>query len=330
MVALRPVLSQTKALTLVGMARSTWHYRHHPRSPVTAPVPHRQRRSESWLSADDEALIVVCLQVWAQVSIAEAFVLAWDAGVYVASQRTWYRVAHRCGDPTLARPARRRAKLPPRAVPELVATAPNQVWSWDITKLPTRYRRHSFEFYVVLDLYSRYVVAWRVELAESEELAKDMFAAAFDRHQAQPRIVHSDGGPSMTSKTVQQLFSDLAITPSRNRPRVSNDNPYSEAWFKTSKYHPSYPVEFHDLERARVWAEEFIAWYNDDHRHSGIAWHTPANVFRGEHHAVTARRQRVLDQHHQRHPDRYTQRPQAPQVPIEAWINDPRRHGVRV
>jgi putative transposase len=318
-------VSQTTALRLVGMARSSWYYFHHPRPPVLQPVPHGDRRSERWLTSADEAVIVAWLtaEQWRTTSIGELFTIAWDAGVYVGSRRSWYRVAVRYILPQ--RPPRRVAKHPPRAIPELVATAPNQVWSWDITKLPSRFRGRSFEFYVVLDLFSRYVVAWRVETHESDELARDMFAAAFTLHGLTPRVVHSDGGASMTSKTVQQLFTDLTISPSRNRPRVSNDNPYSEAWFKTAKYHPSYPVEFDTLEDARTWAGELIAWYNQQHRHSGIAWHIPANVHHGTHPEITRQRQAVLDHHYAQHPDRYSRHPTAPQLPIEAWINDPRR-----
>ena len=320
-----PALSQRVALRLVGIARSSWYYVQHPRARVADPVPHDQRRSDHWLSVHDELVIMawVSAEQWLDTSIGELFAIAWDAGVYVASRRTWYRVARRYALPE--RPPRRRAAYPPRAIPELVATAPNQVWSWDITKLPTCFWGETFEFYVVLDLFSRYVVAYRVETRECEELAKDMFAEAFAQHQVRPRMVHSDGGASMTSNTVQQLFTALAISPSRSRPRVSNDNPFSEAWFKTAKYHPSYPEEFASLQQARAWAGELIDWYNHQHRHCGIAWHTPLSVFDGSYRRITKQRQAVLDDHYNQHPERYTRPPKAPEVPIEAWINDPRR-----
>jgi putative transposase len=322
---LAQALSQTAALRMVGIARSSWFYRQHPRARVADPIPHEKRRSDHWLSEQDELVILAWLtaEQWLGTSIGQLFIIAWDAGVYVGSRRSWYRVAARHLVPE--RPPRRVASHPPRAIPELLATAPNQVWTWDITKLPTRFRRQSFEFYVVLDLFSRYVVAYRVETRECDELARDMFAQAFTRHQATPRVVHSDGGASMTSKSVQQLFADLAVSPSRNRPRVSNDNPFSEAWFKTAKYHPSYPEEFATLAQAREWAAELIGWYNHQHRHSGIAWHTPVSVFDGSYREITRKRQSALDSHYAQHPERYTHPPKAPQVPIEAWINDPRR-----
>jgi len=278
-----------------------------------------------WLTVAEEEVIVWWLtaEQWLATSIGELFTIAWDAGVYVGSRRSWYRVARRQVLPQ--RPPRRVATHPPRAIPELVATAPDQVWSWDITKLPARYRGHSFEFYVVLDVYSRCVVAWRVETRESDDLARAMFLDAFTQRGVTPQVVHSDGGPSMTSKTVQELFTDLLISTSRNRPRVSNDNPYSEAWFKTAKYHPSYPVEFADLDQARQWAQDLITWYNNHHRHSGIGWHTPGSVHDGSYRQITQDRQLVLDRHYADHPDRYPRPPKAPPVPIEAWINDPRR-----
>jgi transposase InsO family protein len=283
------------------------------------------RRSCHWLDEHDELVILAWLtaEQWLGTSIAELFTIAWDAGVYVGSRRSWYRVAARRAVPR--RPPRRVATAASRAIPELVATAPNQVWSWDITKLPTRFRGQSLEFYVVLDLFSRYVVAYRVETREGDDLARDMFAQAFAWHQARPRVVHSDGGASMTSKSVQQLFADLGISRSRNRPRVSNDNPFSEAWFKTAKYHPSYPEEFATLEQAREWAGDLIGWYNHQHRHSGIAWHTPASAFDGSYRTIARQRQAVLDNHYAQHPERYARPPKAPQLPIQAWINDPSR-----
>ena len=177
----------------------------------------------------------------------------------------------------------------------------------------------------MLDVFSRYVVAWRVEEREDDALAKAMFDSAFARHRMRPRVVHSDGGPSMTSSVVKELFADLGITASKNRPRVSNDNPYSEAWFKTAKYEPAYPEVFHTLGQARAWAAIFIDWYNTTHRHSGIAWHTPQSVFDGTWIDVQHARQATLDTAWAANPARFTSRPIAPDLPIEVWINDPAR-----
>lgn len=199
-----------------------------------------------------------------------------------------------------------------------------QVWSWDITKLPGPYRGVTYDFYVTLDLFSRAIVGWRVEDGESDALAADMFRTAFTAHGAVPRVVHSDGGPAMTSKTVTVLLRDLGITTSRNRPRVSNDNPFSESAFKTCKYRPTYPGWFPSLDAARAWAGEFVTWYNTDHRHSSLEGHTPASVHDGTWAAVHHRRQQALDGLYAAHPHRFTRRPTAKTPLATVTINQPK------
>lgn len=317
-------MSQTQALRLAGLARSTWHYLHHPRPRVAEPKPQAQRRSSVWTTPAEEQLILARLAhpAYALLSIAAVFIKTLDAGVYIASMRTWHRVAerHRLQRRT---GQRRRAKHRSRAIPELLATGVNQVWSWDITKLATPVRGQFYEFYVVLDVYSRYVVGYRVEEVEADEFARDMFESAMNHHRCRPEVVHSDGGPSMTSTVVTEFLSELKIRLSRNRPRVSNDNPYSESAFKTAKYRPDYPENFHSLEQARSWADDYVHWYNHHHQHSGIAWHTPHNVYTGAHHEITAHRQAVLDQHYRTHPHRHHNPPTAPQLQTQVWINKP-------
>lgn len=258
---------------------------------------------------------------YAALSIAAVFIKALDAGIYVASMSTWYRVAQRHRVPR--RTGRRRARHRSAAIPELVTTGVNQVWSWDITKLPTPIRGQSYEFYMVLDVYSRYCVGYRVEEVESDELARDMFESAMTQHHARPQIVHSDGGASMTSTVVTEFLTQLDIRLTKNRPRVSNDNPYSESAFKTAKYRPDYPQIFTSLDQARAWADQHVTWYNHDHQHSGIAWHTPHHVYTGTHHQITAHRQAVLDHHYQQHPHRHHKPPTPPQLSSEVWINKP-------
>lgn len=317
-------LSLNKSLRLAGMAKSSWHYLHHRRPTTTNPVPHDERTSFTWLTEGEQAQIVAHLarEDLARLSVGEAFATVLDEGIYIASRSSWYRVAavHK-----LSGDRRRTATHPPRTVPEQVAHAVGDLWCWDITKLPTPIRGAFYEFYVVLDVFSRYVVGWRVEETEDDELAKEMFTAAFTRHQMRPVVVHSDGGPSMTSSTVKELFADLNIETSRNRPRVSNDNPYSEAWFKTAKYGPTYPDAFHSLDQARFWASRFVSWYNAEHRHSGIAWHTPQTVFDGTWIDIQHARQATLDNAWRANPQRFTNRPKATELPIEVWINDPTR-----
>jgi len=320
--ALMPHLSQRQALRLVGMARSTWHYQHQPRPRVADPIPQTARRSARWLTEHEEATIVACLDdpALAAGSVGERWARAFDAGVYLASERTWYRVARRH---RRTRPRRPTGRTTPRPVPRLCADAPHAVWSWDITWLPTPIRGQHYACSVVLDVSSRMVVAHRVEDRESATVAATMFAAATAAHGVVPRIVHADGGAAMTSQPVQHLFAQFGIAASHNRPSTPNDNPYSEAWFKTAKYHPAAPAVFGSLPEAQVWIDGFVAWYNHEHRHSGIGWQTPANVLSGQHQTVTQHRQQLLDTAHATHPQRYHRPPQAPSLPTSAWINQP-------
>lgn len=301
-------LSQRRALGLAGLSRSSWHYRTRPRPRVANPVPHTARRAASWLSGPERDAIVAKLgaafeQGW---SVYHGFYQALDAGDPVASLSSWYRIA-RALEPQ--RPTRRRARHRSSAIPALVADAPLQVWSWDITKLKGPYRGVSYELYVVVDVFSRMIVAWRLEEHEDDELARDMFQAAFDRHGARPQVVHSDGGPAMKSNTLTGLFRDLGVEVSRNRPRVSNDNPYSESLFKTAKYTPTYPAYFHSPEQARAWSERFVRWYNHQHYHSGLEGHTPANVHDGTWIQVHHQRVATMTALHAAHPERFTKPP---------------------
>lgn len=316
---LKQVISQRAALGLAGVARSTWHYLHAPRPRTTDPVPHTARRSQAWLRPGEVEQITARLTDprFAQDAVAQVFFKTWDEGVYIASLRTWHRVAARLPP---RRAPRRRASRPASAIPQLHASAPGQVWCWDITKLPTSIRGSSYEFYVAMDIYSRMVVAHRVEKVEDDELARDMFTTAVAIHGV-PGTLHSDGGPSMTSNTMKEFMTSMGITASRNRPRVSNDNAYCESGFKTAKYRPTYPGTFTSHEHATTWANQYVSWYNHHHRHSGIGWHTPASVHDGTYQQITTARQAVLDA--AANPARHHRPPKAPALPIEAWINKP-------
>lgn len=321
-------LSQRRALALAGMARSSWHYRSHPRPTVSDPVPHTRRRAASWLSLAERHAITAKLAAAfaAGQSVYHAFYQALDAGDPVASLSTWYRIART--HLHAQRPLRRRATRRASAIPSLIAAAPMQVWSWDITKLKGPYRGHTYELYVVLDVFSRMIVAWRLEEHEDDALARDLFETAFTRHGAHPQVVHSDGGPSMTSNTLTELFRKLGVEISRNRPRVSNDNPYSESAFKTTKYMPTYPAYFDSLEQARAWITAFVGWYNHQHHHSGLEGHTPASVHDGSWTAVHHRRVQTMTRLHAEHPERFTRPPvlKTPmaQVAINHEISDER------
>jgi hypothetical protein len=224
------------------------------------------------------------LQIYAQLL---------DEGVYLCSVSTMYRVLR---ENTQVRDRRRQATHPPRTVPELVATAPRQVYSWDITKLAGPVRGQYFDCYVMIDIYSRYIVG-----------------------------AHADRGTSMTSKTVATLLADLEVTRSHSRPRVSNDNPYSEAWFKTLKYAPVFPERFSSLQAAREFMSEFVDFYNHDHRHLGIGLHTPGDVHYGHAADAQQRRAQTLAAARNQHPTRFTTTttPKILNLPEASWINQP-------
>ena len=314
--------SQTTALRLLGIAASTWQYRHKPRPKTVNPIPHRARTASCWLTEAETAAITGLLMAAFddRKSVYQAYHEALDAGTPVASLSSWYRVAAAYLD--ALRPVRpRRRRRTSAGVPQWQADAVLQVWSWDVTWLPGPYRGVSYAFYVALDVFSRKIVAWRVEQREDDDMAKEMFAAAFAEYGATPRIVHSDGGSVMTSKTLGALFTDLGITASRNRPRVSNDNPYSEAWFKTAKYWPGYPGHFDTLDHARAWADSLVRVYNTEHRHSGLEGHTPASVHDGTWIHIHHARQAALDELYAANPARYAHPPKVKTPPGLVALN---------
>ena len=210
--------------------------------------------------------------------------------------------------------------------PELLATASNQLWSWDITKLKGPAKWTYFYLYVILDVFSRYVVGWMVAPRETAELAKRLIADTCNKQNIQPDqlTVHADRGSSMTSKPVAFLLADLSVTKSHSRPYVSDDNPYSESHFRTLKYRPDFPERFGCIQDARAFCQDFFAWYNEEHRHSGIELLTPSMVHHGHAQAVIERRQVVLDSAYQAHPERFVHSaPKLLTIPKEVWINKP-------
>jgi putative transposase len=235
---------------------------------------------------------------------------------------TMHRVLRAAGQ---AGERRRQATHPARTKPELLATGPGQVWSWDITKLRGPARGQYFDLYVILDIYSRCVVGWTVAATEDSQIAKDLLARAVREH-GRPVSIHADRGTSMTSKPVAQLLVDLGVARSHSRPHVSNDNPYSEAAFKTLKYAPVFPDRFGCLPDARSFCQAFFAYYNGEHRHSGIGLHTPASVHCGTAHQIRAQRAATLDAAYATNPARFRhRRPRPPTLPDAAWINQPQR-----
>ena len=239
-----------------------------------------------------------------------------------------YRLLAAAGE---SRERRRQRTHPAKKRPELIARGPNEVWSWDITKLRGPERGVYYELFVIIDIYSRYVIAWTVAPAETGELAKEFIDAAITS-QGITRgqlTLHADRGTSMTSKPVAQLLVDLGVARSHSRPHVSNDNPYSEAAFKTLKYCPAFPTNFGSIHDARAFCETFFAYYNHEHRHSGIALHTPASVHYGTSTEISAQRAATLDAAYAANPDRFRgRRPAPPKLPTVAWINDPSREAL--
>jgi putative transposase len=217
--------------------------------------------------------------------------------------------------------------------PELLATASNQVWSWDITKLKGPFTWVYYYLYVILDIFSRYVVGWMIAECESGELAKELITATCAKEEIDldQLTMHSDRGSAMQSKSVGQLLVDLGVTKSFSRPYTANDNPYSEAQFKTMKYRPGYPDRFGSQENARAWARDFIHWYNHEHHHTGLGLMTPAMVHHGLVEAVYTHRQQVLQAAYEVHPERFVRgMPTPPELPKEVWINRPQSNSIAV
>ena len=246
-----------------------------------------------------------------------------DEGRHVASVRTMYRLLQSCA---AVRERRNQLRHPEYTKPELLAVAPNQVWSWDITKLKGPTRGTCFHLYVILDIFSRYVVGWMVAEQESAELAEQLIADSAAKESIAPGTLtlHADRGSSMRSKPVATLLCDLGIAKSHSRPYVSDDNPYSEAQFKTLKYQPGFPARFGSLADARAYCSAFFIWYNQQHRHSGIGMMTPESVHSGRAEEILTLRQATLESAYKRTPGRFKNRiPRQAKLPTAAWINPP-------
>jgi putative transposase len=246
-----------------------------------------------------------------------------DEGRYLCSERTMYRLLAGNGE---LRERRDQLSHPAYERPELLASRPNEVWSWDITKLRGPATWTYYYLYAILDVFSRYAVGWTVQHRESGEIAKALIAQTAAQQKIAPATltVHADRGSSMTSKPVAFLLADLGVTRTHNRPYTSTDNPYSEAHFKTLKYRPAFPARFGSIEEARAFCRQFFSWYNHEHRHSGIGLMAPAAVHYGRAKDIHEERARVLAQAYERTPERFVARPpRPPALPTAAWINKP-------
>jgi putative transposase len=254
----------------------------------------------------------------------EVYATLIDEGQYLCSWRTMYRILDE-NDEICER--RNQLRHPNYVKPELLATQPNELWSWDITKLLGPAKWTYYYLYVILDVFSRFVVGWLISERECANLAKELIAETCGRQGIQPNqlTIHADRGSSMTSKPVAFLMADLGVTKTHSRPHVSNDNPYSEAQFKTLKYQPDYPECFGCQQDARSWAKDFFDWYDYEHHHSGLGLLTPADVHYGRAQAVIQQRQQVLQAAYQKNPVRFVKGlPKPPELPEAVWINPPK------
>jgi putative transposase len=263
-------------------------------------------------------------QRFVDLAPAEVFATLLEEGRYLCSIRTMHRILAENAE---VRERRDQLRHPAYAKPELLATGPNELWSWDITKLSGPAKWTYYYLYVILDVFSRYVVGWLVAHRESAALAKRLIAHTCERQGIEPGqlTVHADRGSSMTSKSVAFLLADLGVTKTHSRPHVSDDNPFSEAQFKTLKYRPDFPGRFGEIEDARAFGADFFPWYNDEHHHLALGMLTPADVHHGLVEQRVAERQVVLDAAFDAHPERFPRgRPMAARPAREVWINKPR------
>jgi putative transposase len=319
-----PAVPARRALRALGGSPATWYRR---RAPRLSGALRRRAVPPLALSAPERQRIVATLTSprFADVTPYTAYARLLDEdAIYLASVRTFYRVLAAQG---LIQERRNQLVHPAHVKPELIATAPNQVWSWDITRLRSTMKWRFFYLYVLLDIFSRYVVGWLVAGAENAGLARELIEQSCDNHgiERDTLTLHSDRGSPMRAKTTAELFVDLGVAASFSRPRVSNDNPFSEAQFKTLKYRPEFPEGFESLEHARAHLRRFFAWYNDEHRHSGIGFMTPAAVHFGHASAIDEQRRRVLQAAYAAHPERFKGRlPTPPALPEIVGINLPK------
>lgn len=317
-------MSIAVACPLVGVPRSTYYrisrgYQHY--RPVAEPIPNRERRQPAALDEDERAGILTVLSdpKYEEKSVVQTYWLAFDAGDLACSQRTFYRVAntHRLvGD-------RRRTRThgsSSRRTPAVAANKAGDLWSWDVTELSGPTNNDRYYLYLIIDVFSRYPVGWCIETYISKKRAVTLFTAAINTHGA-PKVVHSDNGSSMRSKDLIDTLQGNGVVTSYSRPRVSDDNPFSESLFKTIKYDPSCPDRFDDIEHARGWTGDFLDLYATEHHHSGLGRHTPASVFFGTATQIRAQRQRALDAYYAQHPERFRRAPTAPELPQPTGIN---------
>lgn len=309
----------------LGLSRATvyrtWHGERFPAEPKPRPKPARA------LDEDERRAVLDVLheERFVDQPPAQVYATLLDEERFLCSERTMYRILKAEGE---VEERRNQLEHPPYARPELLAERPNEVWSWDITKLRGPVKWTYYYLYVILDIFSRYTVGWMVAPCESATLAKQLISETCRKQEiAEEQLtLHADRGSSMRSKAVAMLLSDLGVTKTHSRPQVSNDNPFSESQFKTLKYRPEFPARFGCIEDSRAFCVDFFQWYNTGHHHSALGWLRPEDVHYGRGPRLVDARQHVLDAAYAQHPERFVRKaPQAPQLPEAVWINPPDR-----
>ena len=319
-----PEVGIAAACRSLDVPRATFYRRLHGTMPkVDAQARPKPARA---LSATERAQVLEILHQdrFMDKAPAEVYATLLDEGRYLCSTRTMYRILEAAGE---VRERRDQLRHPHYSAPQLLATNPNQVWSWDITKLLGPVKWTYFYLYVILDIFSRHVVGWMIAHRESAALAERLIRETCEKQKIESGqlTIHADRGSSMTSKPVALLLADLGITKTHSRPHVSDDNPYSESQFKTLKYRPTFPERFGSIEDARAFCQGFFPWYNREHRHSGIGLMTPEVVHYGKAELATTEREFVLAAAFCMHPERFVRgTPRAPRVPEAVWINKPK------
>lgn len=315
-----PIVGIVVACAALCVSRASYYRAQKPK-----PEPKPRPRPSRALSNGELARVLATLDSEEFMDLAPAQVYAklLEDGEYMCSTRTMYRILAKHDQ---VRERRAQRQHPEYVKPQLFATAPNQVWSWDTTKLPGPTKGTYFTLYVILDIFSRYIVGWQVAARESAAVAQELIEACC-KQQGVARdqlTIHADRGSPMVAKSTALLYVDLGIAKSHSRPHTSNDNPYSESNFRTLKYRPQMPEQLGSLEHARQVVRALVHWYNDDHYHIGLALLHPADVHYGRAEAIVAARQVVLDEAHRKHPERFVRgRPVQKQPPATAWINPP-------
>ena len=314
----------TKACAALGVARSSYYYH---QQPVDEPTDAKPRPAPPRaLSVTERAAVRQTLDSdrFADQAPREVYATLLDEGNYLCSISTMYRVLNEHDE---VKERRNQLRHPQHVKPQLLAEQPNQLWSWDITKLRTADKLVYFFLYVILDVFSRYVVGWMVAEAESADLAMQVIQHSYQQQQiVQDQLtLHADRGGPMVARTTAQLLDRLGVQKTHSRPYTPDDNPFSESQFKTMKYRPDFPKQFDSIDAARAWAQRFFHWYNHEHHHSGLVLLTPAQVHTGQAAHVIQQRNQVLHDAYQRHPERFVRgMPNHPALPPKVWINPPK------